>query len=138
MAQPTERLRFGWLERLRGFPVKEAKIVAVLRENWQRRKAGEEESYPDSPVQIVDIPIWSEQEQDDYIQSRIAAHQEATFSQMQNTSLPLCSEKEQWMKDDKFAVKKTANKRAMRVFDSMDDAQNFLTIAVSTTLTASR
>ena len=52
---------------------------------------------------------------------------------MQNTSLPLCSEKEQWMKDDKFAVKKTANKRAMRVFDSMDDAQNFLTIAVSTT-----
>jgi len=116
---------YAWLVRkTKGLPVKEAKIVAVLRD-WQRRKAAEEESYPDSPVQIVDIPIWSEQEQDDYIHGRIAAHQEATFSQMRGTSLPLCSEKEKWMKDDKFAVKKTSNKRAMRVFDSMEDAQHY-------------
>ena len=116
---------YAWLVRkAKGLPVTGAKIVAVLRD-WQRRKAAEEESYPDSPVQIVDIPIWTEQEQDDYINGRIEAHQEATFSQMRKTTLPLCSDKERWKKDDKFAGKKTVNKRAIRVFDSMEDAEQY-------------
>ena len=116
---------YAWLVRkVKGLPVKEAKIVAVLRD-WQRMKSINERSYPDSPVQIVYIPIWSEEEQDRYVESRISAHQDATFSQMQGTKLPKCSEKERWKKGDKFAVKKTTNKKALRVFDSMTDAYSY-------------
>ena len=40
-------------------------------------------------------------------------------------SLPLCSDLERWARPSTWAVKKTANKRAMRVFDSEAEAEKY-------------
>ena len=117
---------YAWLVRkAKNLPVKSLRIIAILRD-WQRRKAEESGDYPESPVHIVDIPIWSDQDQDQYVNDRVDLHQQAEFELLTDGSLPLCSEAEQWKKEDKFAVKKKNNKRALRVFSSMDDAKKFM------------
>ena len=91
-----------------------ARICAILRD-WQRRKAEFDPEYPQSPVVIVDLPLWNKDEREDYIQERIDAHQEAQmFCDLVLTSSPVCSPEDQWAKPDTWAVKKKGQKRAMK------------------------
>ncbi len=41
--------------------------------------------------------------------------------------MPLCSQEERFNNGDKYAVTKTGNKKALRVFDDAETANNFLT-----------
>jgi hypothetical protein len=104
--------------------VKSLRIIAILRD-WQRRKATEL-NYPSAPMMIVNIPLWSESEQDDYMQGRINLHQAADFEYATGGTLPECSGKERWTKADSFAVKKKGRVRALKVHDSMDSAEKYL------------
>ena len=116
---------YAWLVRhSKNVPVKSLQIIAILRD-WQRRKAQEDEGYPLSPIHIVDIPLWSDQEQDLYIEQRINIHQQAEFAELMDDALPLCSDEERWKKEDKYAVKKKGNKRALRVFSSKKEADDY-------------
>ena len=100
------------------------KIVAVLRD-WQRSKT-HEDNYPQAPILIVDIPLWSKEERHDYVMERVQLHVDADFNDFEDSPLPFCSDEERWKKQTKFAVKKRGNKRAMRVFDSAEDASAFI------------
>jgi len=113
---------YAWLaEHDKGCTVGALKICAVLRD-WQRKKAEVDSSYPQAPIVIVDIPLWSQQVRDEYVRERVRIHQEAEFERLTGGDLPLCSDEERWKKDDQFAVKKIGTKRAIKLFDSMDDA----------------
>jgi len=79
--------------------------------------------YPEAPITIIDIPLWSDEEQDDYISGRIKLHQDAEFERLTGGSLPPCSDLERWARPTTYAVKKTKNKRAMAVFNSMEEAE---------------
>jgi hypothetical protein len=116
---------YAWLVRhAKGMRVKSLRIIAILRD-WQRRKATEL-NYPSAPMMIVNIPLWSESEQDDYMQGRINLHQAADFEYATGGTLPECSGKERWTKADSFAVKKKGRVRALKVHDSMDSAEKYL------------
>ena len=113
---------YAWLaEHDKGCTVGALKICAALRD-WQRKKAEVDSSYPQAPIVIVDIPLWSQQVRDEYVRERVRIHQEAEFERLTGGDLPLCSDEERWKKDDQFAVKKIGTKRAIKLFDSMDDA----------------
>ena len=51
-------------------------ICAVLRD-WNKRDAANRADYPQSPVTIVDIPLWSSGDRLSYIHDRVRLHQEA-------------------------------------------------------------
>ena len=40
--------------------------------------------------------------------------------------IPECTPEERWHKDDTYAVMKKGNKRAVRVFNNIDDAKTFI------------
>ena len=105
----------------RGKTVSKLRICAILRD-WQRRKAEFDPEYPQSPVVIVDLPLWSKDEREDYIQERIDAHQEAQMFCDLYDQFPVCSPEDQWAKPDTWAVKKKGQKRAMKVHQSEDEA----------------
>ena len=68
---------YAWMVRhAKQLPVKQLRIIAILRD-WSRRKAEEGGNYPDSPIKMITIPMWSESDQDNYVQERVALHQEA-------------------------------------------------------------
>jgi len=115
---------YAWLVRhAKKIPVKQLRIIAILRD-WLRRKAEESRDYPSSPITIINIPMWSDAEQDIYMNSRINLHQSAEFDYLATDDpLPLCSPKERWQKSTTYAAMKKKRVRAIKLFDSMEDAE---------------
>ena len=117
---------YGWLLRhAKNATICRMEIVAIIRD-WQRREAENDRNYPQAPIQIIEVPAWSDQQQDAYMDERIKLHQEAAFAHLTKQDLPPCSDQERWRKSTKWAVKKGKNKRAVRVFNSQDEADEFL------------
>jgi hypothetical protein len=85
----------------------------------------ETKPYPAAPITIIPIELWSDEKQDQYIAGRVKLHQDAEYERLTGGSLPLCSDLERWARPSTWAVKKTANKRAMRVFDSEAEAEKY-------------
>lgn len=106
-----------------GYQVKKGQIVAILRD-WQASKAEFDKEYPQCAVHIVDIPLWDESEVIRYASERIVLHQACAV--MPDDLIPACSPKERWAKQDTFAIKKDGNKRAAKVCETLEEAQNLL------------
>ncbi len=112
------------VQKNKGKKVKKLSICAVLRD-WNRRDAQNKSNYPQSPIVIVDIPMWDEMKRIRYIHDRINQHQNAQVLYDMEGSFTLCSDEERWKRDDAWAVKKKGLKRAMRVFDNEDESKKF-------------
>ena len=112
------------VQKNKGKKVKKLSICAVLRD-WNRRDAQNKPNYPQSPIVIVDIPMWDEMKRIRYIHERINHHQNTQVLYDMEGSFTLCSDEERWKRDDAWAVKKKGLKRAMRVFDNEDEAKKF-------------
>ena len=104
--------------------VSNIRICAVLRD-WQRRKAEFDKDYPQSPVMIVDLPLWSEAEREEYVYGKMHEHQEAQANYDLFDKEQLCTPEEQWAKPDTWAVKKKNVKRALRVYETEQEAIDF-------------
>ena len=110
---------YAWLMRhAKGVSPKELRIVAVMRD-WNRRQAESDASYPQAPIAELPITRWSDSDQDKYMEGRIALHQFAEFRNFSDESLPPCTDAERWTRPTTYAAKKTTQKRALKVFDSM-------------------
>lgn len=115
---------YAYLYRKSGFDVKGLEINAILRD-WKDRDAKDNADYPKIPFISVKIPLWTLEQQEHYLSSRICAHKSA---QTEDASrLPLCTAEERWQKPDKWAIYKNSNVRALRVFDKEDDAIDYAT-----------
>ena len=117
---------YAWLvEQSKEIEVNRLQIVAVLRD-WQRTKASVEENYPNAPLIIVDIPLWSQQVRDEYVRDRVRLHQHAEFERLTGGELPFCTDQERWKKDSTFAVMAKGQKRAKRVFSDQQSAEDYI------------
>ena len=101
------------------------KVIAILRD-WRSKDAEQKEDYPKAPIVEIDIPMWTDEEQDRYISERVSLHQAAEFQRLTGAELPECSESERWEKPPIWAVKKTGNKRAIKLYDNESDAKSAL------------
>lgn len=102
--------------------VQGAKVIALFRD-WQKSKV-DEEGYPQLPVKILDVPLWRQIDQHDYIADRLVKH--LSVRDMQDDEIPICTPEERWQVGDKFAVYKNGNKKALRVFDSLEEAEKLV------------
>ena len=106
-------------------PVTNIKICAILRD-WNRTQARLKPDYPQHPVAYIDIPLWSMKDRIKYVNDRVTAHQDARQMFDLDDKLTPCSDKERWAKEDKWAVIKKGNKKAFRVFNNKQDAENLV------------
>lgn len=103
-----------------GYPVNKLQIVMVFRD-WNKNQV--KGNYPDSPVKIIDIDLWSYDKSEGYIEGRINLFEK--FKNVDSKNLPFCTPIERWAKPPTFAVKKGEKaKRADRVFETIEEAQN--------------
>lgn len=112
-----------WLNK--GITVQELRICAILRD-WMSKNAREDIGYPQSPITLIDIPVWSRARQEAYIKERVALHQTAEMVYELEGTLPPCSPDERWMTGDKWAVRKPGNKKASKVCGSQEEAEQEL------------
>jgi hypothetical protein len=101
------------LMRNNGYEVEKLTVTAVIKD-WNATKAKMDKSYPKMAIQIIDIPLWTAEAADDYIEERLKLH----FGDEPKT----CSDAERWIRPGKWAVHKVGGKRALRLLDSEDGA----------------
>ena len=92
--------------------VRKLQIVVVLRD-WKSSKK-EDSNYPAAPIMVLDVPMWSSDERENYINERIKVFQEAKFQHLATGKLPECTQEERWVRGEKWAVMKKGRKSAIR------------------------
>jgi hypothetical protein len=80
----------AFLCRANGLPeVQSAQIIVILRD-WFLSKSRRDPNYPQEQVVVLDVPIWSAEEQEAFMLERVKAHQDA------RRELPECTQEETW------------------------------------------
>jgi hypothetical protein len=121
----TQLLMYGYMWREHGFPVGMGEIVAFLKDH-SKSKAKYDKAYPQFPVQTVRFSF-SEKDFASTHDLLIAKFAEiACAEQLPDDELPLCTLEERFNDGDKFAVMKKGNKKALRVVDSMEEAEAWI------------
>jgi hypothetical protein len=107
-----------YLMRMNGIFPKKLINIAILKD-WKKRKArfGREPDYPKCAIHVLEMPMWSIGQQQDYILKRIIMHKAG----MENP--PVCTKKERWQRDATFAVMRADRKRAIKLCDNRDQAE---------------
>lgn len=109
------------VEKAKNIPVTKLQIVAIVRD-WSRRDAATREGYPKAPIVVIDIPLWSFDEREAYVRSRISLHGDAIFEMETDGEMPECTPEEMWEKSTSYALKKDGNVRAKSVHETSDEA----------------
>ena len=111
------------IRRAKKLKVRSASVVAVLRD-WRKSDAERRGDYPPAPITEIKIRLWPDDEQDAYVKERVRLHRVAELEK--DFDLPPCTPEEQWAKPAKWAVYKGKSKRALKLFESQNEAQVFV------------
>lgn len=114
---------YAWLLTDAGFPVKQARINAILRD-WKKSDRLKYSDYPKIPFATIPIQIWDKDKQYEFLQQRIEIYKEAMKTPLQD--LPICSEKERWSKPTEYRIEQEGRKSAVRVLNTIEEAQQYL------------
>lgn len=104
-----------------GHTVNKLEVVAILRD-WSNGRANGKD-YPECSVAVIEVPLWSQEKCEEYIDSRIRIHQAA------KVKLPTCTPDEKWQTDDVFALKKEGRKTAVKLYETEAEANEALVAA---------
>ncbi len=109
----------------KGKDVGGVRIIAILRD-WQRREAQFKPDYPQSPVAVVEIPLWDAAKAQAYMEERVHLHQDAQMIWDTREAVVECSDEERWTKPTTWALMKNGGKRAIKVFEAQIDSINYM------------
>ena len=118
-------LMYAWLFRQQGYEVNKGQIVALMKDH-SKSKAKFDRTYPQYPVKVIDFEF-NDQDFIDIEKEIIDKFKELKrCEQLKDNELPMCSMEERWNDGNKYAVKKKGNKRAERVFDTKEQAEEYM------------
>lgn len=109
------------IEKESGLVVKDIQIGAIVRD-WKRFEAERNHEYPQTPVVMVDIPLWGYKAREQYLLDRIALHKEANRKAEWGEPVPPCTAEEMWEKPTVYAVKKPGSARAVSLHSDKKEA----------------
>jgi hypothetical protein len=111
---------YAWLvEKIKKRRVDGLRICAIIRDYSSHDTR---EGYPASPIHMVEIPMWDLAETEAYIKERLELHRNAKVAQDFGEPLPECTPEERWMSETTYAVKREGRKTAIRVFKTIEEA----------------
>lgn len=107
-----------------GFDAQGGQIVAFLKDH-SKRDAKIKPDYPQFPVQVVKFNFTDDdfKECEEWLQARF--EEIAAAEKLPDDELPICTPDERFNSGDKFAVMKKGRKTALRVLDSMEEAEQW-------------
>ena len=95
------------IRKAKGLKVRSASIIAVLRD-WRQAEADRKPDYPQASIMEIPVTLWSDEEQDEYVEGRVRLHNAAVI-EAEFDDLPECSDEERWARPAQFAVMKGDN-----------------------------
>jgi hypothetical protein len=114
-------LIYAWLLNKNGFPVKQCRFIALLKDH-SKRDAAFDHQYPKNPVFVYDFPVSLMElaRIDTFIKQKVREY--ARCLELKDDAIPPCTPAERWDKPTKYAVKKEGRKTAVRLLDNKDAA----------------
>lgn len=113
---------YKWLvETVKKRTVVGLQVCAFIRD-FNRHES--KEGYPAAPIQVIQIPMWSTDEAEQFVRRRLDLHKDAKFCQDLGSTLPECSPEERWQSETTYAVKRDGRKTAIRVFTTEQEAKD--------------
>ncbi|MBR2248707.1 MAG: hypothetical protein IKE89_03585 [Bacilli bacterium] len=103
--------------------INKGRIIAILKD-WNRKDSEIKENYPKLPVEVINFDLGTPEEIETWILDRFEKIK--ILEQTEDINLPMCSLEERFNKGDTFAVKKKANKTALKVHKTLEEAQEHL------------
>lgn len=117
---------YAWLAReAKGYEVQSLSVCAMVRD-WSRYRASDNPDYPQSPILMIDLPLWDHATAQAFAEERVRIHQHAISSSAMGDEPPECTDEERWMRPPTWAVKRIGNKRATKVHDALEEAEKHL------------
>jgi hypothetical protein len=107
-----------YLAHMNNMVVNHLQIVAILRD-WSKPEAARNRELPQSQVVVMESPVWTMDESEAFMVSRVKLHMGARDS----GRLPLCTDDETWQRPQKWAIMKPGNKRASKLCDTLEEAE---------------
>ncbi len=114
---------YAYFLRNEGYTVDKIEVVALIF-NWDKNKVYEK-GYPKAPIVMIDIPLWSEKEQYNFIEKKVKNLKAARLNGLTDEGLAEyfpCSKEEMWQRKKDIAIMKIGGKRAYRTFSSQEEA----------------
>ena len=118
-------LYYAVLLKKNGYECNKGKNVMLLKDH-SKREAKISSDYPEFPVYTKEYTFTSdelEQAEQEIIE---IFKQIESLENALDSELPLCSNEQRWAKPDKWAVMKKGNKKAIRVLNSEQEAQEYM------------
>ena len=106
----------AYLARNDGIKIDKLQIVTLLRD-WSKGRANSAD-YPECNIKVIDIPLWTEDEQRAYLESRVALHTA--------DNVEPCTMEERWAKPTRYACMKKGRKSAVKLFDLESECLNYI------------
>ena len=116
---------YCWMLNQIGFECNKGQIVAIMKD-WVASKAKFDKDYPRYPVQTVSF-TFTEEEIEGYgnwVKERFDEIEKA--EKLPDDELPLCTLSERFNSGIKYAVMQKGKRRALRVFDSKELAEEYM------------
>jgi hypothetical protein len=115
-------LIYAYLMTKTGFEVNKGEIIAVLKDH-SKRDAKVKADYPKLPVKKITFNFTTTdfEEIAEWLYAKV--EELKMCEALPDSELPLCTPEERFNSGDKYAVMKKGRKTAMRVLDSLEDAE---------------
>jgi len=117
-------LIYAYMLRQIGFDARAGQVVAFLKDH-SKREAKHKADYPPHPVEVVRFDFMEDDfaECEEWLRRKFAEIE--AVENLPDENLPICTPEERFNSGDKFAVMKKGRKTALRVLDSMDEAERW-------------
>ena len=104
---------YSWLLRQNDISSSSLRIVALCRD-WIRSRSDRSQRYPASPIVIIPVPKWPDEQQDQYIEERVRVH-------MDESTIP-CTSEERWARGRYMVTGTDVKLKKPKLFDTLVEA----------------
>jgi len=104
---------YSWLLRQNDISSSSLRIVALCRD-WIKSRSDRSQKYPASPIVILPVPKWPDEQQDQYIEERVRVH-------MDESTIP-CTSEERWARGKYMVTGTDVKLKKPKLFDTLMEA----------------
>lgn len=116
-------MTYAWLLKQNGLDVHRCRFIALLKDH-SKTKAKTDHTYPQSPVFVFEFEITPEELEQTGARITAKVKEIEAAELMGDDDIEPCTAEERWADPEKYAVMKNGRKSAVRVFDTLIDAEN--------------
>lgn len=116
-------MTYAWLLKQNGLDVRRCRFIALLKDH-SMTKAETDNTYPQSPVFTYEFEITPEELEQTGARIMAKVKDIEAAELMSDDDIEPCTPEERWADPEKYAVMKNGRKSAVRVFETLIDAEN--------------